>query len=209
VSGSLEYAQARIQARHGARPAEGAWAPLHAAVTLASLLEAARAGALKPWVAGLDAAAGAPPLEHRLREALRAHIEEVATWMPSAWQPALRWTTELIPPSPLGPGGGIHTAETREAWLARWRALWPSGGDDDEHAMRSLVEAVESHLAHFARAPLDEAWPLRRALQARIERLFRRFALTPAAAFAHLLLVALDLERLRAEIVARAAFAPP
>jgi hypothetical protein len=199
VSGSLEYAQARIQARHGARPAEGAWAPLHAAVTLASLLEAARAGALKPWVAGLDAAAGALPLEHRLREALRAHIEEVATWMPSAWQPAVRWTTEWE----------FHTAEARAAWLARWRALWPSGGDDDEHAMRSLVEAVESHLAHFARAPLDEAWPLRRALQARIERLFRRFALTPAAAFAHLLLVALDLERLRAEIVARAAFAPP
>jgi hypothetical protein len=202
VSGALEYAQARIQARHGARPAQAAWATLHAAVTLASLLEAARAGALEPWVAGLDATAGPSPLEHRLREALREHIEEVAAWMPSAWRPAVRWTTQL-----LGPGD--HTAQAREEWLARWRALWPSCGVDDEHAMRTLVETVESHLARFSRAPVDEAWPLRHALQARVELLFRRFALTPAAAFAHLLLVALDLERLRAEIAVRAAFPAP
>ena len=37
----MAYAQARMQSRHGARPDPRSWAQLHAAVTLASLLELA------------------------------------------------------------------------------------------------------------------------------------------------------------------------
>jgi hypothetical protein len=51
-----------------------------------------------------------------------------------------------------------------------------------------------------------DGWPLRRTLQARLTLLFRRAMLDPAAAFAYLALTALDLERLRGELLRRAAF---
>ena len=53
---------------------------------------------------------------------------------------------------------------------------------------------------------MRDGWPLRRALQARLALLFRRAMLDPAAAFIFLALTALDLERLRGELLRRAAF---
>lgn len=199
---SLEYAQARIQARHGKRPAEAAWSPLHSAIDLASLLDMARAGPLEGWVAGLEPSASATDLEQRLHEQLRRYIAEVASWMPAPWQPAVLWTRALADLAP-------HTAQAREAWAVRWRELWPARNCEEEAALETVALEVRAHFARFAVADIDEAWPMRAALQARLTGLFRRFTLTPAAAFAHLLLVALDLERLRAELVGRAAFPVP
>jgi hypothetical protein len=47
---------------------------------------------------------------------------------------------------------------------------------------------------------------LRRALQARLSLLLRRATLEPAAAFIHLALSALELERLRGELLVRKLF---
>lgn len=65
--------------------------------------------------------------------------------------------------------------------------------------------ARAAHLAAFTRAHADDAWALRETFQQRLEVLFRRHSLTSGAAFAYLALVALDLERLRAEVVHRMA----
>jgi hypothetical protein len=77
---------------------------------------------------------------------------------------------------------------------------------DDAAALAEMVRLVEAHLVEMLERPADEAWASRRVLGAQLESRFRRHALRPPAAFAHLAVVALDLERLRAELVDRAAF---
>lgn len=205
----IAYAQARMQARHGARPDARAWAALHAAITLASLLERARAGPLDSWTAGLDPAGAPQDIERVLRDRLRGRIEELARWMPSSWQPAVSWTRSLIDlparqQALRETGDEERAAVLRGEWLAEWRRLWPDCGAEERDAIEELVHAVEAHLQRFARASPDDAPGLRLALRARVETLFRRHALGPAAAFDHLLLLALECERLRAELVARA-----
>ena len=197
MSGSLELAQARLQARHGLRPSAAAWSALHAAVAMPALLEAARTSAFRPWTAGLESAGSPGEIERVLRERLRARIDEVAGWMPEDWRDAVAWTAKL-----LDFPGQPHTADTRAQWLEEFRALWPSCAGADREAMEELVRLLQSHVATFVKVAPDDAWPRRLALQARLQWLFRKHALTPAAAFAHLAIVALDLERLRAEIVA-------
>ena len=58
----------------------------------------------------------------------------------------------------------------------------------------------------FVAASPSEGWLLRGALRARLTLLFRRAALQPALAFIDLALCALDLERLRAELLRRLLF---
>lgn len=94
-SGSLEYAQARLQSRHGARPGPADWGRVEALRSLSAFVAAARAGPLARWVEGL----GTHPDSHRIDAQIRAHwrslVAEVASWMPPAWGPAVRWCAVL------------------------------------------------------------------------------------------------------------------
>ena len=56
--------------------------------------------------------------------------------------------------------------------------------------------------------PQEASAPYRRDLAQTVTRLFRRHGGTPVAVFCHLALVALDLERLRGDLVRRALFEP-
>ena len=204
----MDFAQARMQARHGERPDARAWALLHASTTLAALLESARASPLESWTAGIDPAARPEDIEALLGQRLRDRINEVSRWMPEAWVPSMIWTTTLLDlparqRALRATGDEEAAAAVRHEWLERWRALWPDCGADDRAALEELVDAVEAHLQRFARADPDEAEALRLALRARVEVLFRRHALGPAAAFDHLLLLALECERVRSEILRR------
>jgi len=89
-------------------------------------------------------------------------------------------------------------------WRVEWERRAPARGDPDLRA--ELGRALGAHLAAFHDPALKDGWPLRRALQARLTLLLRRAMLDPAAAFAYLALIALDLERLRGELLRRAAF---
>lgn len=95
---------------------------------------------------------------------------------------------------------------------AAWRAEWerrlprPAAGADD--SLQQLAATVLAHGAAFAAAPPGPGGLLRRSLQARLTLLLRRAALEPAVAFVHVALCALDLERLRGELLGRALFAP-
>ena len=97
----------------------------------------------------------------------------------------------------------------RDRFLPTWRAEWirrlPRTPASDSLLAR-LVALVEQHVVAFSTLAVGDAWPLRRALQARLATLFRRATLDPAAAFTFLGLAALDIERLRGELVRRAAF---
>ena len=93
-------------------------------------------------------------------------------------------------------------------WYAHWRSLWPKGAAEIK-ALTALADTIAAHVAQLAQAGAqDSSTPYRRALANKMTRLFRRHGGTPVAAFCHLALIALDLERLRGGLVRRALFAP-
>jgi hypothetical protein len=110
------------------------------------------------------------------------------------------------PLAALRPGGG--RAPTLAArWYAQWRALWPKPNAAEQRALTGLAAAVKAHVERLGRAgPRETSGPYRRQLAQAVTRMFRRHGGSPVAAFCHLALVALDLERLRGDLVRRALF---
>ncbi len=237
MAASLDYAQARVQARYGQRPDRLLWQELHGIKDFAAFLEAARGSALQPWLGGFDAESTGSEIELGLRAALRTRIGEVAGWMPQPWQATVHWTARLLdlpaifhlargemPPEWMrrDPCLGRYPdldalldsewrpvvlawqrgVSMRTAWLGEWRRRWPAR----DPSLERLVELIEAHLARFTTGPPQAAWGLREALQRELRWLFRRSALAPAAAFVYLASVALDLERLRGELLGRLRF---
>ena len=84
------YGQARLQARHGARPQEADWRALDGARTLAAHLERARAVMPRDWTDGLDAGLSSHAVEAALRRVAARGVDEVAHWVPEPWRPSLR-----------------------------------------------------------------------------------------------------------------------
>ena len=92
------------------------------------------------------------------------------------------------------------------AWTVRWQFLWPAPGASERASLQQLQTLLQQHLASFARETPESAWRQRQQLAARLGTLFRAFRYQPAAVFCHLLLVALDVERLRGDILQRRLF---
>ncbi|HVZ52413.1 MAG TPA: hypothetical protein VG986_10630 [Pseudolabrys sp.] len=243
------YAQARMQARHGDRLQEADWHALAAVQTADSYVERARATSLRRFSEPVTAGMNSHAIERALRGAWRAYVEEVASWLPTAWRPAVMWTAVLpdlpvidallkgetpawtrqdpqlamfaetdatqrlanLQRSTLAPllpdADGTPTLGLR--WARHWRALWPKQSAADARALNALARAVEAHIERLANAGSHESSAThRRALERSVTRLFRRHPASPAAVFSHLVLVALDLERLRGGIVRRRLFEP-
>jgi hypothetical protein len=260
--GSLEFAQARLQARHGQRADELSWQRLEIIREFPALLDVARASPLRPWLVGITQDSPPHRIEAVLRSHWRAHVAEVAAWMPRPWQPALQWCA-LLPDLPVlqhllhggtavgwmrqdpdyralcdtapgmhpaeraaawsrGPFGPLFRALPRapdeaesaaaphplaQAWLDEWRRRAPRSPEGAQETLGQLQRLLRAHGTAFEAAPAgQQAWLLRRSLQARLALLLRRSTLEPAAAFIHLALCALDLERLRGELLSRALF---
>lgn len=91
-----------------------------------------------------------------------------------------------------------------EAWERHWRSLWPAVGAEERANLDALARLLVRHEMDFGSPGMEEAANERLALGARLSGLMRRAVAQPAALFAWLALVALDLERLRAEFLARA-----
>jgi hypothetical protein len=196
------YVQARLQARHGARPDPATWQTLEACHTPGHYLAIARAGALAPWIDGLDENGDIHHIEGHLRTRWRHYVDEVAGWLPARWQAATRWFGSL-PELPLAatPGQDADAAH----WLHAWQRLMPQG--DAPPAVQRTAALLMPTLpglggSDTGRGALAEAQ--RRALL----DLFRRRAASAVAVFAHLALVALDVERLRGGIITRVLFEP-
>jgi hypothetical protein len=219
----MEYAQARIQARFGERPQAELWRGLDAAPDLGALLDAARASPLQRWVSGIEPGADLHRIDSGLRARLEAHIAEVARWLPQEWRPAVLWLQRLfdlpaIQQQSAGEapdflrrhrenarrGASARAGEVRSAFLEEWRRRWPARDRESLRGMQRIAATIASHLERFARTSVRDAWPERARLERELRRLFRQCALRPEAAFCHLALVALDLERLRAALVRRA-----
>jgi hypothetical protein len=120
----------------------------------------------------------------------------------------------------LGEGGTLDTARLGQlgaarllgrddpaaAWLEEWRSRWPRCSRQALSNLGALATLLAEHVSVFREAPPQSAWELRGALSARLRHLFHRRLLQPAGVFIYLVLVALELERLRAELVDRALF---
>jgi len=111
---------------------------------------------------------------------------------------------------PLAPLAAAWTEPERlvRLWRAEWRRRLPrgGGGEDTRASLGWLAGALDAHRAALRDPALTDGTTLRRALQAKLTLLFRRTVLEPAAAFVFVAQIGLDLERLRGELLRRAAF---
>jgi hypothetical protein len=193
------------------------------------MLEAARATALRRWLAGIGPTTPTHAIEALVRRRWREAVAEVVAWMPDAWRPSIAWCAELPllpaiaylarghPPLPwmrdepalrerIANASRVDPDRVVDDWIAGWRARLPPDGGGDRALLEAIGRAVRAHDAAMrdpAIAAGTSAW---RALDARLALMFRRATLDPAEAFAFLALCALDLLRLRGEVVRRAAF---
>lgn len=98
-----------------------------------------------------------------------------------------------------------HDQPLTQGWLAQWRSLWPRGAAHTD-ALEDLVGLVERHRLRFPGLHTRDSDAERAALHERARHTFRRHLFQSAAAFSYLLLIGLDAERLRGELVTRCLF---
>jgi hypothetical protein len=118
--------------------------------------------------------------------------------MPAEWQPAVEWAGTLVD-LPQKARDDVDAASALASWRREWWRRAPRAARGDE-----LLRTLERWLAQHRAVRVEP----RRALCLRLEALYRRATLDPAAAFVFLALSALDVERLRGELVVRALFVP-
>lgn len=85
------YLQARLQARHGDRPATEEWRMAEAGTDLSHYLEAIRRTALKRWIGDINPDMAPEAIERHLRFAWRDNVDQLAAWAPDEWRPAVTW----------------------------------------------------------------------------------------------------------------------
>lgn len=97
------------------------------------------------------------------------------------------------------------------AWLDAWVRRFPSVDRDTRTALDRMRRVYETHTKAILDEPLRQPVgpALRRRLRERLNITFRHHSGRIAAVFAHLGLMALDVDRLRAGLVLRALFRDP
>lgn len=91
-------------------------------------------------------------------------------------------------------------------WTDGWRQRWPHPRAAVRADLDGLSGLLAAHLAAFRCCPPQRAWTRRQELRERLRFRFHGLGLSPAAPFAYLALLALDLERLRRALLDRALF---
>jgi hypothetical protein len=166
------------------------WRPatlwLSGLVDLPALCHLARGEALLPWMSQDPVLrpyfiADVGERQTRLRQGALAFIEPQPEM-----QPAVAGTPDA---------GDDLESQLRRAWYEHWRRLWPARREAG--SLDRLVAVIEAG----TREPMSSGQP---ALVRRLRALFRDLTLRPAAAFAFLALVAVDIARLRAELLKHA-----
>lgn len=92
------------------------------------------------------------------------------------------------------------------SWLSCWQSLWPEKTTKQPPPLKKLILVVEEHIDTFRQLSPAVTWRQRQRLAAKLTLMFRKYTCQPAAIFIHLLLVALDMERLRGGIIQRSLF---
>jgi hypothetical protein len=159
LEGDLEYALARIHARHGARPGNAQWRSLEASRDLGHYLDALASSSLARWSATLDASSDGHAIERALRAQWRRYVGEVASWHPRIWQPWVAWLA-WVPELPLI--AAFARPEPVPPWILLdplLGPLAPGGPEDRGSAMRRtpLAPLTAGLVNPQALAPLWQA----------------------------------------------------
>jgi len=99
-----------------------------------------------------------------------------------------------------------HGEPQSKAWLEQWRHQWP----DSRHLVKGLAHLgrlLQQYLQVAGSGQAATGGLPRHQLVMGLNYVFRRYSFEPAAACAHLGLIALDLEKLRGVLLQRALFA--
>ncbi len=95
IEGNLDYALARVHARHGQRLDEPDWRRLEANRDLGLYLAAVRSTTLSDWVSSFDTTHDCHTFERVLRAQWQRYVDAVAGWHPVAFQAWLAWLAWL------------------------------------------------------------------------------------------------------------------
>jgi hypothetical protein len=109
------------------------------------------------------------------------------------------------PLTPLSIGFG-RPDNLMDLWREEWRRRLPHDCSVDDTRLVAVSRVLSEHLKRARASTISDGTSLRRELQANLLALFRKALTDPASAFIFLALCALDLERLRGELLRRAAF---
>ena len=90
------------------------------------------------------------------------------------------------------------------AWTEHWHSLWPN--KKYKRSINELISLIDLYLLTFEQISSQPGRESSEILAARLCILFRQFSYQPAAIFIHLALIALDIERLRSNILQRCLF---
>jgi hypothetical protein len=133
------YAQARAQARHGARLGAEAWGLLESSVGLAQFLHLCRGTTLAPRVEHFSAATSPHAIERSLRRDWHREVDSATHWVPLRWRAAVAWTGWLAELPALGhllDGGGSLP------WMAADPVLPAFSLEDADARRRSIEETL-------------------------------------------------------------------
>ena len=90
------------------------------------------------------------------------------------------------------------------AWTEHWRSLWPDRKSNQ--SINKLISTIDRLLLNIEQPSSQPGWKSREILVDKLTILFRQFSYQPIAVFIHLALIALDIERLRGNILKRRLF---
>ena len=107
--------------------------------------------------------------------------------------------------APLAAAWGNPEGSLR-AWGTEWSRRVPPSFGTEPGPLADCARLLIAHRAALADSSASDCTLMRRALVTRLSVLYRRATLHPAAAFVFLALSALDMERLRGELLRRALF---
>ena len=93
-----------------------------------------------------------------------------------------------------------------DAWLSHWRTLWPRTARQDQ-GLEKLGQALHLYLRVLQAESCDSVQSRCEILHVQLVSAFRRYSFQPAAVFSYLALTALELARLRGDLLLRQLFA--
>ncbi|OHC74442.1 MAG: hypothetical protein A3G18_11100 [Rhodospirillales bacterium RIFCSPLOWO2_12_FULL_58_28] len=166
--------------------------------------------AWRPAVLWVSMLVDLPALSHLLRD------RPVAEWMqddhdlaPAAFKSSAdrRKAFQLSPLAPIARAFDEGRSPA-DGWLCRWADLWPDRTPTRRHALDNLAALFTRHLSRLAESEEAGSESARNQLAKDLVYVLRRESQRPPSVFAHLGLVALDLERLRGGLVRRSLFGP-
>ena len=133
------YAQARAQARHGARLSAETWSLLESSVGLAQFLHLVRGTTLAQRVEHFSATTSPHVIERSLRQEWHREVDSATHWVPLRWRAAVAWTGWLAELPALGHllDGGASLP-----WMAGDPVLSAFGLEDADVSRRSIEEAL-------------------------------------------------------------------